>query len=388
MSLKHFDVIVVGLGAFGSAVTLHCAKRGLKTLGIDRYSPPHHFGSSHGESRVTRLNAMEGDEYVGLVKRSHQLWRELEKDSGSKIMELVGGLVIESGAPTSAHGISDMMQQVEAVAVKHGIAHELLGANEIRARYPQFNVPESARAYFEPSAGYIRPEVAISAELEQAKKYGAELVFGKKVVEWTRDAPNSVCVKTEKETFGANRLVLTAGPWMSELVKAHLQSKLKVYRQVLYWFKPKTDLQNFSGEKLPIFVWLKGGTELFYGFPIVESGAQGVKLATEEFIETTEPDLMNREVSAAEKHNFYKQYLQDGMPGLSPECIKASACMYTMAPKSKFIIDFVPDFPEAIMISACSGHGFKHSPAVGEAVAELIATNHASIDLSPFRLAT
>lgn len=383
--MKHFDVIVVGLGAVGAAVTYQCAKRGLRTLGIDRFHPPHDRGSSHGESRMTRLNAMEGDEYVALVRRSHQLWREIESETSADIMNLNGGLIIESGPATTAHGVQEMMAATRSVALKHQIPHRDLSAVEVQREFPQFNIPESATAYYEPSAGYLRPEEAVRAQLELSQRHGAELIFGERVSRY-HGTGNVATVEVGATSYSAARVILSAGPWLTQLGTPEFAECLKVYRQVLYWFAPIGPSAHFASAKCPVFVWLRGGTDLVYGFPVLEGGVAGVKLATEECVNVSTPDDVVREVSETEIAKFYEYYVRGAFPGLSSRCLKAQVCMYTVAPRSKFLIRSDSKCPQVLLISACSGHGFKHSAALGEAVAERVQNGYSTLDIFSFGL--
>src|SRR5437588_9034216 len=117
------EVIVVGLGAMGAAVSWQLARRGVGVIALDRYAPPHDRGSTHGESRITRLAVGEGDEYVALVRRSHELWREIEAESRQTLLTQTGGLVI--GGPES-----DFLERTREIAVRHGIEHETLEGAE------------------------------------------------------------------------------------------------------------------------------------------------------------------------------------------------------------------------------------------------------------------
>src|SRR5438067_9040702 len=171
------EVIVVGLGAMGAAVSWQLARRGVRVIALDRYAPPHDRGSSHGESRITRLAVGEGDEYVPLVRRSHELWREIEAESGQTLLTQTGGIVI--GAPES-----DFLQRTREIAARHGIAHQTLDGAELRTRFPMFAAGELACAYYEPEAGYVRPEAAVAAQLGLATRAGAHLRLGEPLLEW------------------------------------------------------------------------------------------------------------------------------------------------------------------------------------------------------------
>ena len=194
----------------GSAVTFQLAQRGLRVIGVDRFRPPHDRGSTHGETRITRLAVGEGAEYVPLVRRSHQLWRELEAATGSPVLEQVGGLVI--GARDDA-----FLEQTRAVARLHGIGHRNLSDQELRDDFPMFAAPAGTEAYFEPEAGLVRPESAITAQLTLARRAGAELRLGESVLSWTA-AASGVTVTTDTATLQARELVLCAGAWIGKLV--------------------------------------------------------------------------------------------------------------------------------------------------------------------------
>jgi len=139
------EVIVVGLGAMGSAATYQLAKRGAKVIGIDRYSPPHTLGSTHGDTRVTRLAIGEGEHFVPFAMRSHEIWRELESETGVSVMTNTGGLIMSSASGQSLHGSSQFLETTIAAAEKFGIKHRVLDANEIAAEFPQFVLDGSER---------------------------------------------------------------------------------------------------------------------------------------------------------------------------------------------------------------------------------------------------
>ena len=120
MQPRHYDVIVIGLGAMGSAALYQLAKRGRRVLGIDRFTPPHKLGSSHGDTRITREAIGEGEELVPLVRRSHEIWRELEAATGKSLLSQVGGLILSSSPNAHHHGVSFFENTVNAATqVRH-----------------------------------------------------------------------------------------------------------------------------------------------------------------------------------------------------------------------------------------------------------------------------
>ncbi len=375
------DVIVVGLGAMGAAVSWQLARRGLEVIGLDRYVPPHDGGSTHGESRITRLAVGEGDEYVPLVRRSHELWREIEAETGDALLTQTGGVVI--GGPGSSFAT-----RTQKIAVRHAIAHEALDGTELHRRFPMFAVGEAARAYYEPDAGYVRPEAAVAAQLSLAATAGARLRLAEPALEW-RSSPEGVRVRTQEDVYDADRLVLCPGPWINELFEDGRQH-FAVFRQLLMWFPVADPPPRLS--EMPIFVWDFGG-ELtgfvhlhgFYGFPPVAGAGGGVKVATEQFARTTEPDGAQHPATQSEAMFMRRDVLGERLPWLGPTPLRTVSCLYTSTRGSRFVIDRHPAHDNVMIVSACSGHGFKHSPAIGEAVAQRIAGQSTDIDLQPFR---
>src|SRR5215472_1105150 len=180
--MQRFPTIVLGLGAMGSAAVYHLARKGCRVLGVDRFSPPHAYGSTHGDTRVTRLAIGEGEHYTPLVMRSHRLWRELEQASGRSLLTSNGGLIISSNAKVAHCHVDGFFANTLAAAQKYSIAHELLDGREIRRRFPQFKLADDERGYLERDAGFLRPEECVRAHLELAQAHGAELHRGEKVL--------------------------------------------------------------------------------------------------------------------------------------------------------------------------------------------------------------
>lgn len=382
-----FNTIVVGLGATGSAVVYQLAKRGNKVLGIDRFSPPHANGSSHGESRIIRQAIGEGEEYVPLALRSYELWREIEKEVGTELLTITGGLTLKSrNSEGVMHGRRDFLDQAIRCANKFNVRHQILETVDIRKRYPQFAVTDE-RAFFEYETGFLRPELCIEAQLHLARKHGAAIQTDQTVVSIEGDGPSGVTVKTSRGAYSAERVVIAAGPWIARFLPPSYAHLFKVCRQVMYWFDISEDCRSiFAPPGFPIFIWIfgKGGEFGFYGFPTLDG--KTVKIATEQFTATADPDHMQRAVSTEEEQAMYKDYVRGRLPGISDRCSAAASCLYTVMPDSKFVIDVHPNNGRVILASPCSGHGFKHSAAIGETLAEQVIDGKSKIDISGFSL--
>ncbi|WP_130429997.1 N-methyl-L-tryptophan oxidase [Rivibacter subsaxonicus] len=381
------DVIVVGLGAVGSAVAHHLARRGARVLGLDRFHPPHDQGSSHGRTRITRLAVGEGVAYVPLVQRSHLLWRELEAETGEHLYQRTGGLVIASSAADAAafHGQAGFFARTLALAQRFGIEHELLDAAALRERYPQFLLRDDESAYLEREAGMLFPERCVAAQLQAAQRHGATLVYGE-TVQRIECHPQGVSVHTDRATHHAARVVLSAGAWLPALAGPALAARLAVRRQVLQWFGTDTPAL-YAPQRCPVFIWLHGPepADCLYGFPTGD-GVDGVKVGTEQVATRTAPDAVDRQVRPEEVRAVYERHVRGRLHGLRPDCVASATCLYTSTENGDFIVDEHPDAPRVTLVSACSGHGFKHSAALGEAVAQRVLGEAPRVDLGPFAL--
>jgi sarcosine oxidase len=377
-----YDLIVAGLGAVGSAVALHAARSGASVLGFDRYEPPHTHGSTHGDTRIFRMAIGEGGEYVPLARRSQELWRQVERETGVELVVQCGGLIAGVHSAKSQHGVDDFLNQTVGTAREFGIEHEELTAADIKRRYPQFAVT-TEDGYLEPTAGFARPEATVTAQLELARRHGAVTRFGERLVSFSHDK-TGVTVVTTGGTYRADKLVMAVGAWIGEFVPRPV---FEVYRQVLYWFDVEPDWYAAYRDS-PVYIWEfgHGPADFLYGLPALDGVGGGVKLASESYVAPMSPEDARPAVTKREQEAFYDTYVKGHFNGLTSTCLRAVSCLYTVTPDYGFVIDAHPESDHVIVASPCSGHGFKHSAAVGEAVAQLAASGRADIDLDGFRL--
>ena len=364
------DVVVIGLGAVGSATLHRLALSGVKAIGIDRFHPPHDRGSTHGETRITRLSVAEGAAYVPLARRSHAIWRELEAETGETLFSQVGMLVIGEGDGAPSHGQAGFLGSTLAIAATHAIPHEVLDSAEIRRRYPQFQVRDEERGFFEPSAGVLFPERCVALQLRLARASGALVRTGETVISLTPSG-TGVAVVTDQGRIEAGRLVLAAGAWLPGLAGGPVPRVTRVQRQTLLWFDPD-EPALYDPACCPVFIWMHGALEedYLYGFPMLP-GTTGVKAASERYGGHVDPDQVDRTVSAAEARDIYDRHIAGRLNGLSNRLLKAATCLYTVTPDAGFIVDRLGEDGRVLAASCCSGHGFKHSPALGEELAAL-----------------
>jgi sarcosine oxidase len=382
-----YDVVVAGLGAMGSATAYQLARSGASVLGVDRYRPPHALGSTHGDTRITRVAIGEGLAYVPLVRRSHELWQEIERETGLTVLTRCGGLVMAPPQATFAmHGSESFLEHTVAAAEAYGVEHERLGTADLAARFPQFSLAGDEQGCYEPGAGFVRPELAVEAQLGLARQLGATLVLDERVLGYD-DHGAHVTVRTTHQTVEASTLVITAGPWVPELVP-DLASTLRIHRQVLFWFDLRDPAAYPGLRDSPVYIWWPGGDrgEMIYGFPMVDGPSGGAKVAREQYAVETTPDEVDRSVAPEEIEQMYEESVRHRLPALSGRCVRTAVCLYTVSPDSRFVIDRVPSMPNVIVASPCSGHGFKHSAAIGEALAQLATRGQTTLDLSPFAL--
>jgi len=282
------------------------------------------------------------------------------------------------------HGKPDFLAQTIEIAKKYHIKHEVLSAAEIKRRFPQFNLVGTETAYYEYDAGYLLPEACINAQLTLAKKQGAEINIDEKVLEIIPDG-GGVVVKTNKDTYLADKAIVSPGPWIKDFVSDDYKDIFKVYRQVLYWWDIKNHDTAFLPENFPVFIWLYG-KEGYYGFPAVHGVEGGVKIGFDYLESTSEPDDINRVVSKEETEAAYEKYIADRFPGLSNRCLNSAVCMITLTSDASFIIDTLPSHPQIIIASPCSGGGFKHSAAIGQVLSELALNGKSSIPIEAFSM--
>lgn len=381
---NHLSAAVIGLGAVGSATLYQLSKLyGSDVLGIEQFVSPHTLGSSHGETRITRLAIGEGEVYSPLAIRSHQIWREIEQKTQLSLFKNVGGLLISSPSASRLH-VEDFFETTQAAAKKYKIPHELLDQAEVAKRFPIFNLDDDESAYYEPDAGYLIPELCVKAQLDLAQANGAQIHMNEKLLSYEQIG-KQIKLVTSKGEYTTDKLILTAGSWLPELLPAKYSQLLEVHRQVLFWFNIKAEhYPQVTPENMPIFIWgIKNSSQGIYGFPVIDGAGGGLKVAMESVAKIDFPDEINREVTNEEIQAMYN-IIADKIRYLDGSCVKTAVCMYTVTPDHGFVIDKHPDVDGILIVSPCSGHGFKHSAALGEAFAQIVHDGKSKIDLSPF----
>jgi sarcosine oxidase len=367
------DVVVIGLGAMGSAAVASLARRGCRVVGIERFAPGHDRGSSHGATRIIRLGYFEHPSYVRLLRAAYPMWRELAAKSGLPLVQITG--IVEIGAPDS-----ELVAGTLRSSRLHGLAHQVLDAAGLMRRFPAFRVPAGYVGVFQPEGGFLRAEQAIHAQLALARDAGAQLRLGENVIA-IEPRGGGVRVVTQNGAIDAGCAIVTAGPWVKSVLPG-LPAPIRVTRQVLGWFEPH-DRALFAPDRFPVFL-LQNEDGIFYGFP--DDGASGVKVAKHHHAdESVDPDRCDREVTAADEA-MIRAVLAAHLPAADGRRLAAITCLYTMTPDGDFILDRLPSHDAIIVASPCSGHGFKFAPVIGEILADLALAGSTSHDISRFAL--
>ncbi|HKY50972.1 MAG TPA: N-methyl-L-tryptophan oxidase, partial [Candidatus Limnocylindria bacterium] len=299
MTDRVYDVIVAGLGAHGSAAAYHLARRGQSVLGFERFARGHTLASFGGLSRIIRLSYYEHPSYVPLLRRAWDLWRELERDSGERLLTQTGGLYM--GPPDG-----DLVSGSLASARDHGLAHELVDAAQLRRRFPVFDIADDWVGLLDEQAGWLAPERCVETHLRLAERHGAMLRFTEPVERWERDG-EGVRATTALGSYRAAHLVITAGAWLPRLLP-RLAPHLWVERNVLFWFEPRAEHEAFA--RLPVYI-VEDTDRMYYGFPY--DPASGLKLAGLHFGDRVDPDTVDREPSASDEERV-RAWVRRRMP--------------------------------------------------------------------------
>ncbi|HZW06920.1 MAG TPA: N-methyl-L-tryptophan oxidase, partial [Phycisphaerales bacterium] len=372
--MPHYDAITVGLGSMGSAALYHLASRGRRVLGLDRLNPPHTRGSHGGLTRMTRLVYAEHPDYVPLLQRANDLWRDLERRTNQTILHATGGVYI---GPADSLYIAGAIES----ASRHSLPYELLEGRDLASRFPWFRTPPRSVAIADPGAGFLFPHRAIEAHLSLARAHGADIHPDEPVLEWHADS-RGVAVRTSRAEYTADKLILSAGAWMPQLLTppgGKPAVDLTVTRQTLCWVDPP-DPAPFALGRFPVWAFTLDGRTVYYGFPMTPQGGAGLKLAHHAPLVRTNPDTDPRTATPADALPIL-DFLREHLPGGLGPVRDQQVCLYTNTQDEHFVVDLHPDHPNVAIASPCSGHGFKFGSVIGETLADLADTGAARHDI-------
>jgi sarcosine oxidase len=372
---ERYDAIVIGLGGMGSASAYHLARRGKRVLGLEQFEALHEQGSSHGLTRIIRLAYHEDPSYVPLLRRSYELWHELERSAGEELLITTGSL---EGGPEDG----EMFRGALEAARLHDIPHETLSGDDLRRRYPGYAAfGDDLHVVWQPDGGFLLAERSVRAHLDAAANAGADLRFGQRVTSWEPTPAGGARVTTDEGVHEADRLLICAGAWARRLLP-RLESLAVPERQVLAWLTPRRP-ELFTPERFPVFL-VEVDEGSYYGFPTHDG--HGFKIGWyhhfREPIDPDDPDRSTRPDDEAALRAFVERYFPDAAG--PTEMLRA--CIFTNSPDEHFLIDRLPEAPQVSVAAGFSGHGYKFCSVVGEIMADLALDGGTRHDIGLFRL--
>ena len=351
---------VVGLGAIGAAICWRLGASGQPVVAFDHCRPGHTLGSSHGATRIIRQAYYEHPDYVPLVRQSWQRWQELERMTGRTLLTPSAGLML--GAADSA-----LVAGTLASVVRHDLPHQVLRADEVCERFPQFQLASGEIGLLEQHAGILRCELGVETMVRAALEADAPLTVVHQEVLALEPVGSAIRVHTSGQDMDFSQVVVAAGGWTGELL-SDWQLSLTVERQVQIWFRP-ADPAPFRPPRLPVWMREQADGQLFYGIPAVDGDL--VKVARHHGAGTTTMAHIDRVVSK-EDLSVAAEFVAATLPALGQQVAEASVCAYTNTPDFHFLIGRLRATPQLVVAAGFSGHGFKFAPVIGDLVADIV----------------
>jgi sarcosine oxidase len=367
-----WDTIVVGAGVFGAWTAFHLRRAEKRVLLLDASGPAHARASSGGESRMTRTIYGADDVYTRMAWESLDDWRWLSSRAGLPIFHPVGVLMFFGRREPFVD------QSLEAHR-RLGLRLDLLDRQELQRRYPQIAWDGVELGLFEPDLGALMARRAVQTLVREFVAAGGEYRLA--AVLPPGDGAALEGVRTAAgETLRAQRYVFACGPWLPRLFPALLGDRIFPTRQEVFFFAPEAGDDRFEPPRLPGWADFNGG-DVYYGFPDLES--RGFKIAHDAHGPRFDPDSGDRRASDAGLADV-RAFLARRFPALASRPLAESrVCQYENSSNGDLLIDRHPRWPNAVLVGAGSGHGFKHGPAVGRLAADLLTGR---LDKTPPRL--
>jgi sarcosine oxidase len=363
------DVVVVGMGAFGSAALWRLAERGAQVAGIERYGIGHDLGSSHGSTRLFRIACQEHPGLAAIALKSLELWTGLGELAGERLVRQSGCLSVGSSESRAVKGAL-------TAAAAAGVPVLELGHSELTARQPQYAglAPDDV-AVWDPGAGICYPERIIGAQAGAARRLGAE-IYPHTMVTGIQASPSGVTVRTPTVDFRASQVVVAAGAWLGTLVPG---LPLAPRRTPLYWFRPRDPRSgDFTLSRFPAFIWRRPDGEGLWGHgsdenfgvkigPGPPENSGGLSAAA-----GIDPEQMDRYIHLDSDIDDLAASVRRAFPGLEPRPSKVIPCLITDTPDGQFIVGRPPGESRVVVAGGDSGHGFKHGGGIGELLARIV----------------
>lgn len=363
---QHYEAIVLGTGGVGSAALYHLSQRGLRVLGLDAHPAGHDRGSSHGETRIIRQAYFEHPDYVPLAVESYTEWAQLQSLTGGQLLDRTG--LIQIG-PDNGKVIAGVLKSAE----QHGLDVEQWTRRQAYQRFPQFTMRDDWTAIFEAAGGVLHVEAAVKAHLSAAIANGAQ--WRQAVVQGWQSSNSTVTVRTADETLSTDRLIIAAGPWATEMIPS-MSQHFHVLAKRMYWHSAATSMSRMNCAAY-LFELPHG---IFYGFPSIDG--QTVKIAEHsggDPIVATPDDYVPSTPSVDQSR--VEDFVIECLPQVEAKSQRQEVCYYTMSPDDHFAVGWLPGESQVLIAAGMSGHGFKFTPVIGRALADLACNGHTDLPI-------
>ncbi len=374
-------VLIVGVGGVGAMAAWRLARDGHEVIALERFRVDHDQGSSFGDSRIVR-SIYPDPLYTSLMTDSYALWSELEGLAARHGME--GPLINRCGGIFFGPQKHPQIAAARAALEANHLPYQVWKPQDRARHFPALRLDADEIALHEPGMGFAYASRCVRTAVKIARNLGAQIHEETTVAGIEADGAGVVATTESGAMFRADRLLIAAGPWTQPLLASlGVHIPLVVTRQPYVHLEPDRHPENFEVGRLPVWIDAVANT---YGFPHLGRGLEeGVKLALHDSGETTTPEAVNRGVTETDIDTV-RRYAHRRFDGLSDRVVYAKVCLYSNTPDADFVIDTVPGLPAVTFISACSGHGFKFTPLLGEIASALVTDRAVPYDLSRFRL--
>jgi glycine/D-amino acid oxidase-like deaminating enzyme len=355
-------VAVVGAGAFGGWTALHLLEQGARVTLIDAWGPGNSRSSSGGETRIMRGTYGPDQPYTDLAARSLKLWRKYENRWKIKFLHRTGVLwMVSNHDDTFERGSPALLRQA-------GIPYQELSASAMKKRWPQISFSDVHWGIFEPECGYLDARASCQAVVNAFISAGGAYREAAVLPDGLEQPPLRFVTLSDGSRLKADYYVFACGPWLGKLFPKTLARIIRPTKQDIFFFGPPAGDSRFTSEHLP--VWGDHGKRFFYGIP--GSDRRGFKVADDTRGPAFDPTSGERVVSPTTLKRV-RDYLAFRFPMMKDApLIESRVCQYEQTPDSNFIVDRHPQMSHVWLLGGGSGHGFKHGPALGEVMAELI----------------
>ncbi|MFZ0758683.1 MAG: FAD-dependent oxidoreductase [Candidatus Sulfotelmatobacter sp.] len=359
-------VAVIGAGAFGGWTALRLLERGARVTLLDAWGPGNSRASSGGETRIMRGTYGPGQPYTAMAARALELWQKYERRWKRQFLHRTGVLWMVSSRD-DAYERGSLLPLREA-----RIKFQELSAAQMKKRWPQINFADVHWGIFEPECGYLDARASCQAVVDAFVAQGGayrQIAALRDALEDAEASPRlRTLVLSDGSRLKADHYLFACGPWLGKLFPRTLGNVIQPTKQDIFFFGPPAGDFRFTDSHLP--VWGDHGKRFFYGIP--GSDRRGFKVADDTRGPAFDPTDGERVVSPATLKRV-REYIAFRFPAMKvAPLLETRVCQYEQTADSNFIVDRHPRMNNVWLLGGGSGHGFKHGPALGEMMADLI----------------